>query len=134
MAQKTWVYSPKKKRPNAPESLKAEVKHKADLLIRDVLKPRHIQPPPEGSTLNYLVDIFSKWYRGYFYFCSKYNCPGPTAISPSFNANFARMEYLGGHKFDLAYMRHTGEWFVVGLSLSLEECLEKIEKGFWFTP
>jgi hypothetical protein len=135
MAKKTWVYNLKKKpRPKVPDSVKAELKQKADSLIQNVLKPEYIKPPPEDSTFNYIVDIFSKWYRGYFYFCSTYNCPGPTAISPSFNDNFARLEYVGRDKFNLAYMRHTGQWFEIGLDLSLQECLDEIEKGHHFTP
>jgi hypothetical protein len=42
------------------------------------------------------------------YFISVYACPAPNAFSPSFETNFAHMEYVGGDKFALSFMRHTG--------------------------
>ncbi|HME54063.1 MAG TPA: hypothetical protein VKM55_17685 [Candidatus Lokiarchaeia archaeon] len=80
------------------------------------------------------MDIYSRWYRNYFYFCSKYSSPGPNAISPFFETKFARMEYMPNGRFNLAYMRYTGQWLEVFTDLSLEECLEMIEKGPWFHP
>ncbi len=134
-SRNTWVYNPPKpSKPKVSESFKKEVKHKADELIESVLKPEHIKPPPEGAQRNYLVGIFSKWYRSYFYFCSKYNCPGPNAISPSFEEKFARMEYVGEHRFNLAYMRHTGQWWEIYQDLSLEKCLESVAHEPHFFP
>ena len=132
MAKYTWAK--KKSTPKIDDSKKAEIKLKADSLIGNVLKPKYIKPPPEDNDFNYIVDIFSKWYRGHFYFCSKYNCPSPNAMSPSFNTNFARLEYTGQNKFNLAYMRHTGQWFEIGFDLSLDECLNEIENGPHFIP
>jgi len=134
MADYTWARAKKKSTPKIADSMKAEIKLKADSLIENVLKQKHIEPPPENNDFNYIVDIFSKWYRGYFYFCSKYNCPSPNAISPSFNSNFARLEYAGQNKFNLAYMRHTGQWFEIGFDLSLDECLDEIQNGPHFIP
>jgi len=131
-----YAWAPKRKRsvPKIPDSIKSEIKVKANALINQVLKPKYLQPPPEDNDFNYLVDIFSKWYRGYFYFCSKYNCPSPNAMAPSFNSNFARLEYVDRDRFNLAYMRHTGQWFEIGFDLSLEECLEEIENLPHFMP
>lgn len=134
MAQYTWAPAKKRSNPKVTDSVKSEVKSRADELIENVMKPKYINPPPKDSTFNYLVDIFCKWYRGYFYFCSKYNSPGPNAMAPSFNSNFARLEYVGRNKFNLAYMRHTGQWFEIYSDLSLEECLSEIEKGVHFRP
>lgn len=134
-SKKRWVYDPPKPpKPKVPEFLKKEIKNKADELITSVLKPKHIEPPPEDAQFNYLVDIFSKWYRSYFYFCSKRNCPFPNAISPSFENRFARMEYIGENRFNLAYMRHTGQWWTIYQDLSLEECLESIQNEPHFIP
>ena len=135
MATKTWAYRPQKKSsPKVSDRIKGEVKLRVDNLIESVLKPKYIKPPPKDSDFNYLVDIFSKWYRHYFYFCSKYNCPGPNALAPSFDSKFARLEYVGPDEFNLAYMRHTGQWFEVDSGLSLEECLRAIETWGHFIP
>ena len=72
MAKKMWA--PIEKRgpgPKVPDTTKAQVKSKTDHLIETVLKPRHVEPPPENSDFNYLADIYSKWHSRYFYLCSK---------------------------------------------------------------
>ncbi len=91
-------------------------------------------PPPTIDDYNYIADIHSKWYRNYFYFCATYNCPSPNAISPSFETKFARMEYIADNKFNLAYMRHTEQWFEVFQDISMDECLKLIEENPIFTP
>jgi hypothetical protein len=132
---KTWVYSPPKPpKPPVPEDLKAEVDGKAQALVEEVLKPKIVKPPPEDQRWNYLMDIFTKWHRSYFYFCSTYACPGPHAISPTFESRFARMEYVGNGRFDLAYMRHTGQWWSVHTGLTVEKCLEIIREDPIFQP
>src|SRR5215203_3309696 len=121
---RTWVYSPPKPaKPRIPEALKAEVTAWGNELVETVLKPQHLRPPPENPQFNYLADIFTKWSRGYFYFCATYNTAGPHAIAPSFETRFARMEYIGSNRFNLAWMRHTGQWIAEPhRGLSLDEC------------
>jgi len=134
MTRYTWTPAKKKSGIKVSGTLKNEAKAKTDSLIDNVLKPKYIKPPPENNDFNYIVDIFSKWHGGYFYLCSKYNCPSPNAMAPSFNSNFARLEYIGGDKFNLAYRRHTGKWFEISFDLLLEECLEEIENLPHFMP
>lgn len=136
MAKKQWVYAPSKQKHSTkiPDKEKQQIKEKGDALIESYLKPHYIKPPPEDLQCNYLVDIFSKWYRHYFYFCSKYNSPVPHAISQSFEMKFARLEYIGKDQFNLAYMRHTEQWFELYQELSLDVCLDSIKDGAHFTP
>ena len=135
MAKKVWMYKAKKESPpKAPDLMKVQVKSGADTLIETVLKPKHIEPPPINTDLNYLVDIFSKWHGRYFYFCSRYNCPGPRALSPSFEDNFARLVYVGHDQYNLAFKRHTGQWIEIFSNLSLEECFGEIKEGVHFMP
>jgi hypothetical protein len=113
--QKAWIYSPPKPpKPKVPETLKVEV---------------------ERHDFNYIVDIYTKWYRNYFYFCAKYCCPSPNALSPSFEDKFARMEYIGGDgRFNLSFMRYTGQWIEIYTDLSLDESLAAITDDPWFHP
>ena len=106
---KMWVYA-QRSTPKAkvPDAVKTEVAQQGQRLI-DEWKPRYVKAPPEGSHFNYMVDSFTKWQRHYFYFVAKYAYPGPTAISPFFEAPFTRLEYVGENRFNLAFMRHTGE-------------------------
>jgi hypothetical protein len=137
-SQKMWVYSPSK--PAAPKvsaNTKAFVQQKANELVEKALKPIHITPPPAPDELqhNYIADIYTKWYRHYFYFCAKYNVPGPNALVPDFESKFARLEYVKDNCFNMAFMRYTGnEWVEVYSDLSLEECLQAVESDPYFMP
>jgi hypothetical protein len=133
--RKTWVYAPKKPAPpTVPESFKREVEAKAKALVESVLKPQHVKPPPEDPQFNYIEDIYTKWYRSYFYFCAQYRSAGPYALGGQFEIKFARMEYVGDGLFNLAYMRHTGQWFELFTDLPLDACLANIRDGVWFQP
>ena len=131
---KKWVYSPPNPpKPKVPDHLKAEVTEKADQLIEE-WKPQHIKKPPKGHQWNYIVDLYTRWFRSYFYFCARYACPGPTAISPFFEARFTRMEYIGERRFNLAYMRHTGKWVATERGLAVNECMEAIRRDEFYHP
>jgi hypothetical protein len=133
--RKTWVYAPAKpKASDVPAALKAELEAKARQLIEEDLKPKHIKPAPADDRFNYIADLYGRWYRHYFYFCALYNAPGPNAISPSFESKFTRMEFTRGGRFNLAFMRHTGEWIELFQDLSLDECLATIREDPMFQP
>ena len=85
-------------------------------------------------TVRYVSDIQAKWYRSYSYFFSIYACPGPDALSPTFESKFARMEPLDDGKFALYFMRHTGEWVGIFDALSVDECMKAIQDDPWFVP
>ncbi len=131
-----WVNktAPKKIKNQPSDEIKALVKQKADSLIESTLKPTHIKTPPDTLSYNYLANIYSKWYRHCLYFCATYNSPGSNSISPSFETKFARLEYIGEEKFNLAYMRHNNTWLSVFDNISLDEGMELIEKGGCFVP
>ncbi len=133
--RKAWMITPgKSPKPSVPASIKAELEAKAIDLIENVLKPKHVLPPQKDEQLNYITNIGAKWNRNYFYFISTYACPGPNAISPTFESQFARMEYLGDGKFALCFMRHTGEWVGIYEALSVDESMKAIQDDSWFVP
>lgn len=133
--QKMWIYKPpRRSKPKVPDTIKWNVEEKGRELVETILKPKHVKPPSGDERFNYIVDIYSKWYRNYFYFCTKYCCPGPNAISPYFEAKFARMEYVGNDRFNLSYMRHTGQWWEIYTGLSADECLAAISDEPHFLP
>ena len=135
MVRKTWSpHAPRRGNHKVPESIKVRVQKKADDLIQAVLKPEHVKQPPKDNFLNYITDIYSKWYRSRFYFCAIYRCPAPNRISEFFESRFARLEYVGNERFSLAYMRHTGQWVELFTGLSLDECLESIKNEPHYLP
>ena len=114
-------------------SIKADLDARATKLVENVLKPKYVKPPPEEPRFNYIVDVWTKWLGSTLYFGATYACPGPTAISPSFQTKFARMEHVGGGSISrLSYMRHTDKWFRLFPSLTVDECLDAIENDCHF--
>jgi hypothetical protein len=126
-----WVASLPPK-TTIPASLKADVTRQAQELVGTVLTPRYVREPPAESQWNYIVALSTRWYRSSLYFCATYCCPGPHALSPSFEQRFARMEFAGDNRFHLAFMRYTGAWVVLYHDLSLDECLTAIRDDSWF--
>ena len=127
------MYSPRKPpAPKVPAGVKDEVQRKADELIALVLKPRAVKPRPLDYPFNYIMNIYTSWYRHYFYFCATYCCPVPNAIAPSFESKFARMEYVGGNRFNLSFMRYTHEWIEIYRGITLDECLASIRDDSFF--
>ena len=120
--------------PQISLAVKSSVSAKAAVLINDILKPKHVKIPSADEQFNYVVDIYSKWFRNYFYFCAKYACPGQNAISPYFESKFARLEYTGTNSFSLSYMRHTGKWFELYAGLSLVDSLAIIKDDLHLLP
>jgi hypothetical protein len=132
-SRREWRQTPQ--RPSrVPQAVKDEVCRRAQDLVDSALKPRHVKPAQKVPRYNYVVDIFTKWHGRFFYFVSRYACPGPNAISPFFDAGFARLEYLGSGLFGLAYMRHTGQWWQVYTDVSLNKALSVIRKDSLFHP
>ena len=132
---RTGVYSPGQGAgTQVSDALKAEVERKANELIETSLKAKYIAPPPEELKFNYVIGLSTKWHSRYFYFLATYACPGPNAISPTFEVNFARLEHTGTGRFNLAYMRHTGKWHELFIGQTLDECLASIRDDPWFQP
>jgi hypothetical protein len=134
--QRGWVYSPSSKA--AGRSLDAVTKSQVEAKVRDLidkeLRPEHVKPPPEDARFNYITDIAMKWHGSTLFLVAIYACPGPNAISPTFESRFARLRPAAGGKFDLSFMRHTGQWVELFQGQTLDECLQEIRDDPWFMP
>ena len=129
-----WIYTPPKRpKPKVPQEVKDAVTEQAEHLLAE-WRPRYITPPPPGYQFNYIVDLYGKWFRSYFYLCAKYACPGPTALSPFFEARFARLEYVGDRRFNLAFMRHTGQWVELEQDLTMDQCFQSLREESFYQP
>ncbi|MCL0056326.1 hypothetical protein M1N81_02035 [Dehalococcoidia bacterium] len=133
--QEIWIFRPvKQPKTKVTETVKKDLEVKASELIESVLKPKHVKPPSQDEPFNYIVDIYAKWYRNYFYFCAKYRCPGPNAVSPFLEEKFARLKYISNGFFNLSYMRRTGQWREIYTESSVGECLAAIRDEPHFLP
>lgn len=125
--RKTWVYSPpkqKKKSSKVPEEMKQYLQEKGDEIVEKIFKPEYLKPVPEEQTHNHIIDIYTKWYRNYFYFCVKYQCSPDSSLS-SIENKFVRLEYLGDDNFQYSYMRHTGQWWPTH-KMTIDECMKHV--------
>jgi hypothetical protein len=130
--QWAWLPSSRTSHPAADAAVKAQVEAKARKFVEEVLKPRFVEPPPEDARFNYVTDVTLKWHGSSLFFIQVYACPGPNALSPSFETRFARLRHAGGGKFDLSFMRYTGQWVELYQGLTVEQCLEAIKTDPWF--
>ncbi|MBP0013200.1 MAG: hypothetical protein J7545_13190 [Roseofilum sp. SBFL] len=124
--KKIWVYSPAKlPKPKVPEAEKKLILEKCSQFIESELKPKCITSESNNPFFR-LVDIFGKWYRNFFHFYAVYDSLDPDSPKPSFKKRFTRLEYVAPDRFNIAYMRHTGNWWETHSNLTLEECFDRI--------
>lgn len=134
--QKVWSFRPPRSpKPEVPENVKIEVETKAKECVESFLKPKYIKSRPEDEPLSiFTLDIYTKWYRNYFFFYEKYGSHGLNVIAAFLETKFARMEYAGDGLFNLSYMRHTGQWLEIYTGLSVDECLAAVKDDPHFLP
>lgn len=101
--------------------------------LLDNRQPFMNRQPPKKPRFNYIVDIYTKWYKNCLYFRVKFACPGPSALSPFFEDSFTRIAYMANGRFNLAYMRHTGKWQEVFTDLSMDEAFTTIRDEPFFS-
>jgi len=128
-----WIYRPGRASA-VPDSVKTEIKAKADEIVETVFKPQYVKPPSKKQRFNYIVDIYTKWHGSCLLFRAGYACPGPRALSPFFEDSFTRLAYMANGRFNVAYMRHTGKWQEVFTDLSMEEAFAAIRDEPFFHP
>ena len=129
-----WTWAPNKRlKPKVSDDIKAELETKAKELIEKVLTPKYIKAPPKKPQSNYPTEIWTKWHRSFLYFTSTWASPGPHKIAPTYERPFARMEYVGDQRFNLAYLRHTGKWWETNKNLTINQCLKLIGEDGPFT-
>jgi len=126
--RKIWTLQPPLHSPlPVPATIKEVVDIGAACLVESFLKPAYVKNPPPDWDFNYIVDIYARWTRNYFYFGARYCLPGPNALAPFFDSNFARMEYVGDNLFTIACLRRNNRWDPVGGAMPLDECLEAVK-------
>jgi hypothetical protein len=124
------------------KALKAEEKAKiaavCEQFIADTLKPRFL-PEIRPTEFNYPVDIFGRWRGGKYSFIVRYRSGFPDNSGEEFDSAFTRLDHVEEHlletRFDVMWHRHTGQWYRLYASATLEEALRSIETdGFLHPP
>ena len=99
-------------------------------VITENLKPQflaEVRPTP----FNYPIDIFGKWRASKYSFITRYRSGHPENAGEEFNSAFARLDHveecLTETRFDVMWHRHTGQWWRLYASVTLEEALRLIK-------
>lgn len=120
-----WVKTEVPGQPGEPEK-----SHVLELFAPYV---RHLQdnlpPLEEPQRYNQAIGVEARWRGRYFTLVSIYKvAPRPSMIQDSFREGFARLTYKAPGVYDLAYFRHTGQWFTVAYDIPLQQCFEWVKK------
>ncbi|MCP4386583.1 MAG: hypothetical protein GY798_35110 [Hyphomicrobiales bacterium] len=134
MAREQWVRVGGQANNKLSEAEKKAITASCERLVEDVLKPRFL-PEIRPTEFNYCVDIFGKWHGNKYRFMQRFRNDRPDRFGEQeFTAPFARIEYVGRDRFDLAYFRHNEQWQPVDRGVTLEEALELLEANNIYHP
>ena len=109
---------------------KAAIASACDRFIAQTLKPRFL-PQIRPTGFNYAVDIHGKWRGSKYSFITRYRSGFPGNAGEEFDSAFTRLDHVeecsADIRFDVMWHRHTGQWWRMHASVSLEEALRLIE-------
>ena len=132
-SKRIWVSRPiKPKKTKISDDQKKEITAFFEPLIEHYM--RYLQEIIPDKKNNYVVDIYTKWYQNYFYFCEKYKAEYANRIADEFEYKFVRLEFIADNQLNFSYFRHTGQWHLVDENLSLEACLKMMNENPNFQP
>jgi hypothetical protein len=101
--------------------------------IVELFKKQYLKENPD-KRYDYSVDIYTKWHRNYLYFCEKFNSEHPNRIKDEYEVKFVRLERTGKDKYNFSYFRHTGQWVLVAIDITLKDSLEMMQANPTFQP
>lgn len=109
---------------------KAAIAASCDRFIGEFLKPRFL-PTIQPTCFNYPVDIFGKWRGSKYSFITRYRSGFADNAGEEFDSAFTRFDHVEESvaeiRFDLMWHRHTGQWFRLFRSVTLDEALRLVE-------
>jgi hypothetical protein len=129
--QRVWVMA---KTLSSQE--KAAIGATCDRFISGVLKPKFL-PEIKPTEFNYPVDILGKWRGDNYSFIVRFRSGFPENKGDEFDSGFARLDHAPeGTKtrFNIMWRRHTGQWWPIYFSLTLEEALAALESDGVLRP
>jgi len=121
--ERVWVWA----KSLTPQE-KAAVAAACERLIARILKPKFL-PEIRPTQFNYSVDIFGKWRGSSYSFIVRYRSGFPENAGEEFDSAYARLDHVPegpGTRFDVMWRRHTGRWWPLYPSVTLEEALHLI--------
>ena len=125
--QKVWQQSRRTPSPALPTAQeKRAIISACETFIREVLKPRYL-PEIKPTEWNYVIDITGAWAGGGYRFMQRYRSGFKDNRGWEFDAPFARIDRGGPDRFNIKWMRHTGQWWPMYSGKKLVESLHILE-------
>ena len=116
---------------------KAAIATTCERFIGDTLKPRFL-PEIRPTEFNYPVDIFGRWRGSKYSFITRYRSGFPDNLGEEFDSAFIRLDHVEEHlaetRFDVMWHRHTGQWWRLHASVTLEDALRLIRTESLLQP
>lgn len=116
---------------------KAAIAAACERFIAEWLKPRFL-PEIRRTKFNYPVDLFGRWRGTKFSFIMRYRSGFDDNLGEEFDSAFTRLDHveecLSETRFDVMWRRHTGQWWRLHSSATLEEALRLIESEPMLQP
>lgn len=129
--KRMWLPSPSKKNNASPlaSTTKAELERRVQEHIDARLTPSIILPKPDEEVqFGYRTGYYTKWYRHFFYIMEQCRYPpGRGYIAETAEFGVARIECIGNNDFNIAYFRHTGQWWTLREELTLDEVIDMLK-------
>lgn len=123
MRKRNWqivaTQSPKVK---LTEDLRSTVEMQAQEIVKALNRQRR---KPKKPRWNWCESVFTRWHRGSLYFVAVMRTPH--GRPESFESHLARLEYVGGEKFQVAFPMRRG-WMCAMPDSSLEVCLNEVSR------
>jgi len=128
-------YEPK---PSVDEQ-KAKTLERVQTFMDEVLKPYYIRPvDADNDKYPYTVDLTVEWRKNTLYFTKHMHDPRPSTSKgedqSSIVYDYARISRVGQNRYNVAYKRHTGKYFILYYDLDLEACLEALNNDMLLAP
>lgn len=128
-----WISKESRKiKVKLADSEKNEISSQCQPLV-ELFKSQYVKENPD-KRFNYLVDVYTKWYQNYLYFCEKFKSEHPKRIKDEYEVKFVRLERTGKDRYNFSYFRHTEQWFLVTIDLTLKDSLEMMQANPNFQP
>lgn len=126
-----WQWVPASERLDP--ATKSGITAACEALIADRLLPRFL-PEISPTPFNYPVGFHGKWHGKCYRFITRYRSGFADTLAEEFDAPFSRIEFVGKDRFDLAFFRHTGQWWPIYQGMTLTQALESIATDEMLQP
>jgi len=105
---------------------KARIAAVCERFITEVLVPRFL-PEIRPTQFNYSIALSGRWRGDSYSFIQRHRSGFPDNAGAEFDSAFARLDHVGGERFNLMWHRHTGQWLCYRPRVTLRKAFALIE-------